>query len=422
MLIAVDHHFVRDSTGEVYIGHPYAIAGYSFWEEYLQVFEEVLVLARVRQQVERPMKAVAAGGPGVFFHDLLDYLGPWDYFRHLVELRRRVKQAVDTAEAFILRVPGAIGHLAWKELRHSGRPYAVEVVADPWDMCSPGAVSTTLRPIVRRSWSTLVREMCRQARSVSYVTREALQKRYPPGPQTWATYASDASLPDGVVGQERLREKTQRLAEISTKGDPESRSAYIGFVGAFGQMYKAPDVLLRAAAHCLGTGLRFTVTLVGDGKYRPQMEAHARELGISDRVRFLGVLPPGGAVQEFLRQVDLFVLPSRQEGLPRAMVEAMAQGCPCIGSAVGGIPELLSPEDLIPPADAGALATKIREVLSEPGRLERMALRNWERAKDFQIGVLLKRRLDFYRTVRRQVEGGLASAVGETINSRDLIH
>jgi len=59
--------------------------------------------------------------------------------------------------------------------------------------------------------------------------------------------------------------------------------------------------------------------------------------------------------------------------MPRAMIEAMARGLPCIGSAVGGIPELLSSEDLVSRGDAGALALKIMEVVSQPDRMTRMS-------------------------------------------------
>jgi glycosyltransferase involved in cell wall biosynthesis len=403
-LIAIDHHFVRDRTGEVYVGHPFAITGYAFFEPYLKVFDEVLVLARVRQQADPPSRVVQASGAGVTFHDLPDYLGPWEYFRYLARLRRGVRCAIEAADVFILRVPGAIGQLAWKALRRSAQPYAVEVVADPWDMYSPGAVPTILRPIVRRYSFALLRAMCACAPCVSYVTREALQKRYPPGPRTWATYASDVDIQSGVADTDQIRERVCRLARISRQAVAGATGMQIGFVGSFAQMYKAPDILLRATASCVRDGLRFSVAFVGDGKYRVAMEKLTRELGISSSVFFLGALPPGPAVQKFMETVDLFVLPSRQEGLPRALVEAMAQGCPCVGSTVGGIPELLAAEDLVPPGDAGALAAKIREVLHEPGRLERMARRNWERAKEFQPAVLSERRLSFYGKLCQQAE------------------
>jgi glycosyltransferase involved in cell wall biosynthesis len=121
-------------------------------------------------------------------------------------------------------------------------------------------------------------------------------------------------------------------------------------------------------------------------------------------VRFLGWLPGGPAVRSELDAADLFALPSRQEGLPRAMVEAMARALPCVGSTVGGIPELLLAEDLVPPGDARALARKIREMLTTPGRMTRMSARNLEKARVYREEALAGRRRAFYRHVREMTE------------------
>jgi len=96
----------------------------------------------------------------------------------------------------------------------------------------------------------------------------------------------------------------------------------------------------------------------------------------------------------------MFVLPSRVEGLPRAMIEAMARALPCIGSSVGGIPELLAPEDIVPPGDIKALADKIREVLSTPGRLEKMSARNLEHARQYSEDALRINRNRLYRHLK----------------------
>lgn len=409
VLVALDHHFLRGDDGEVYVGHPFAIRGYAFWAPYLNIFDEVRVLARVQRASGGLDEALRASGPRVTFHDLPDYLGPWQYLRDWIPLKRGVSQALAEAQALILRVPGAVGQLAWQSLRHSPRPYGLEVVADPWDMYAPGAVPSPVRPIVRRRWSTLLRTMCRQAPSVLYVTRDALQRRYPPGAGAWTTYASDVDLRGGIIDGVGLESRMRRLAALFG-ADGSSAVPQVGFVGALAQMYKAPDVLLRAAATCAQGGLNFTVSFVGDGKYRSAMQDLAAELGIAGRVRFLGALPPGQAVREFLDQVDLFVLPSRQEGLPRAMVEAMARGCPCLGSTVGGIPELLDGDDLVPADDPDALARKIRDVLADRRRLERMISRNLERARDFVPEVLLQRALSFYRKVRDQASQGMLTS------------
>ena len=91
------------------------------------------------------------------------------------------------------------------------------------------------------------------------------------------------------------------------------------------------------------------------------------------------------------------------------MVEAMARALPCIGSTVGGIPELLSAEDLVPPGDVEALARKIQDVLSAPERMTQMSARNLEKAREYRDDVLAARRNAFFEHVRRSTAAWLAS-------------
>jgi glycosyltransferase involved in cell wall biosynthesis len=138
-----------------------------------------------------------------------------------------------------------------------------------------------------------------------------------------------------------------------------------------------------------------------------ELEAQVASLGLGERVHFCGHLLSSALVRYELDRADLFILPSRQEGLPRAMIEAMARSLPCIGSTVGGIPELLPSEDLVPPGDVVALASKIREVVTDSERMARMSARNLETAKEYRDEVLRERRNQFYRYVREMTEAWL---------------
>ena len=82
------------------------------------------------------------------------------------------------------------------------------------------------------------------------------------------------------------------------------------------------------------------------------------------------------------------------------MIEAMARGLPCIGTAVGGIPELLEREDMVPLNNAAALAQKIREVLTDRNRMERMSKRNLVKAMEFREETLQERRIKFYKYIK----------------------
>ena len=146
---------------------------------------------------------------------------------------------------------------------------------------------------------------------------------------------------------------------------------------------KSPDVVLHAVALVGASGTRCSLRWIGGGQHLAAMERYAARLGIADRVRFEGQQPADRVAGE-LRRADLFVLASRTEGLPRALIEAMAAGLPCIGTRVGGIPELLDDEALVAPGDAEALAARIRAFLDDAGLFERQAARNLRESVDLR--------------------------------------
>ena len=290
----------------------------------------------------------------------------------------------------------------------------MEVVGDPYDVFAPGAVVHPLRPFFRWWFPRQLRRQCVCACAAAYVTEQALQRRYPPGRRSFATHYSSVELPkDSFLPCEGRVYSTHfsdvELSELAFA--PPSRPTRqndclirLIFVGTLEQLYKAPDVLLDAVGQCFRQGLDLELVLIGGGKYQQQLETRAEALGLGLRVRFLGQLPAGEAVRNDLDRANLFVLPSRQEGLPRAMLEAMARGLPCIGSTVGGIPELLPPEDMVPPGNAEALAAKIREVVGDPARMAHMSARNLQKAGEYREEVLRGRRIAYYQYLRDRTE------------------
>jgi glycosyltransferase involved in cell wall biosynthesis len=154
------------------------------------------------------------------------------------------------------------------------------------------------------------------------------------------------------------------------------------------------------------------LAIVGDGRHRRSLESRVRRLGIGDSVVFLGHLPFGPAVRRELDRADLFVLPSRQEGLPRALLEAMARALPAIGSTVGGIPELLAPQDLVPANDPSLLAHKLHEVCRDPSRLLRMSAANLATAREYEETLLEHGRNLFLEQVRAETAQRLCRGVG----------
>jgi len=119
---------------------------------------------------------------------------------------------------------------------------------------------------------------------------------------------------------------------------------------------KGHAVLLEALAEARRRRLDFVVALAGDGSLRASLERRTAELGLTDCVRFLGLVEEIGPL---LAAADAVLMPSRWEGLPLTLLEALARARPVVASAVGGIPEVI--EDrvsgrLVPPGDVAALA------------------------------------------------------------------
>lgn len=104
-----------------------------------------------------------------------------------------------------------------------------------------------------------------------------------------------------------------------------------------------------------------TFVVAGDGPERAMLESRARELGIDDRVRFLGGVSRDVVLRLF-RAADASVLPSAWENFPHTVVEALAVGCPVIATAVGGVPEVVRDGEnglLVAPGDGDALAAAL---------------------------------------------------------------
>jgi glycosyltransferase involved in cell wall biosynthesis len=406
--VTLEHRYYRTPDGSIWTD---GLNPYEFWTRYLAVFNCVKVIARV-QEISAPGDAYRrADGPGVGFHAVPDYRGPWQFLSRAVEVRRAVRSALEPADAVIMRVSSHIAGCLEPVLLRTGHPYGLEVVNDPYDVFAPGSVQYRLRPLFRYWFTRQLRRQCRFAAGVAYVTERALQKRYPcaafsmglsdveitpetirTSPEVFTTHYSSVELAkEDAVAKHREASRCRQMRLIT--------------IASLAQMYKAADVLIRAVAQCVARGSDVSLKIVGDGKHRAELERLTRVLGIGGRVHFLGQLPAGQAVREQLDRSDLFVLPSRCEGLPRAMVEAMARSLPCIGSTVGGIPELLEDEEMVPAGDVESLAAKIREVLASPERMAEMSARNLKKAQAYREDVLSMRRKAFFEHIRRTTAG-----------------
>lgn len=169
--------------------------------------------------------------------------------------------------------------------------------------------------------------------------------------------------------------------------------------GACGRLVpeKAYDVLIRGLAMLMNEGHDVHAAIAGVGPLGESLRREAADAGLANRFHLLG---NQANVRAFLGEVDVFTMPSRSEGFPLALIEAMAAGLPCIGTAVGGVPEILGEGAgiVVPSEDATQLADALRQMLDESRRCE-YAIRGRARAPRFSV----ERTAECFREVYRKL-------------------
>lgn len=381
LVFCTEARFIRRSEDLVY-----SIEGSVtnvLWKRYLNKFEHIYIMARVLSDEKREVNEKhIASGERVSFIDLPYYIGPWEYLKVKRKLKKVIEKSLRPECVYICRVPGVIGGLVATCLHKHKLTYGVEVVGDPWDVFAPGVVQHPLRAYFRYKGYKALKRVVVNAAAALYVTEAQLQTRYPVSDKAFQISASNVQInTDNLPVDAKILQKKSVYNLLS--------------IGSLEQMYKAPDVVLQALAVLKDHGIECRLTWLGEGKYKEQMLRLAEELHIDREVSFMGNVSRN-EVDKALLETDIFLLVSRTEGLPRALIEAMAMGLPCIGTRVGGILELLEEDVLIPKNDVMALVNKLEYMTEHIDFVNDQAQRNFERAAGFSDRVLQEKRESFY--------------------------
>lgn len=351
--------------------------GYNIWQRYLEVFESVIVCTRMKRGGPQSGMGLSSGS-NVEFLPADSYKGPFSLFFKLPAVYWQVTNAIRQADAVLLRLPSILGLIGYVAARRSNRPYIVELVGSPKDAYSlHGKLGRLIAPVM----AAMTRRIVREAPYCVYVTGSYLQELYP---------TKGASVAISNV-------------ELDTSHQPTARKKpsapfRIGSTGQVDVAYKGHSTLISALEHL--PDVEFQVA--GNGDPSKHLE-HARETGVQDQVKFLGLLSRD-ELFEWLDTLDLYVQPSLTEGLPRAVLEAMSRGLPVIASNVGGLPELLGPEFLFEPGDSKTLSNKIYGLLQDEDYTH-ISASNYYRAREFDTATLQNRRRNFFSSFRDYVEG-----------------
>lgn len=297
---------------------------------------------------------------------------------------------IDKCDFVIARLPSSIGNIALKHAIKVRKPFLVELVGCAWDSLwnSSSLLGKLIAPFAYLRTKRLVRD----SRFVIYVTKQFLQRRYPTkGESIGCSNVSIAELDEKVL-QNRLEKLYSR---------DERDSLILGTAAAVDVKYKGQQYVIRALRKLVDLGYNVEYHLAGGGS-KDYLTSVAEKCGMLNRVKFLGSVPHE-RIFEFFDSVDIYIQPSKTEGLPRSLVEAMSRGCPAIGSSAGGIPELLDEVSVFKKGDCKALVEKLVCFIENPTLTFQQAQINFSRSGEYVIQKLDSARESFFREFRAQL-------------------
>lgn len=346
-------------------------SGPAIWAQYVDRIGDVELVARVGPATDEAR--IPLDGIDVF---------PLPYYHGLRQLLLRspfvvvkLARAVSGSRLLLFRMPGILSMTGAVIARGLRRPYVAEVVGDPYDVLRSG-VAGRVGIRVAQPLARLMAWLVRGAEAVRYVTDASLQERYPARRGVSVHAYSNVQLTDADFVE---KPRNVESAPVAPR---------IVAVGSQDQLYKGHQDLIAAVARLNQAGLRCELTLIGAGQYQEYLKSLASRVGAADATRFLGRIEDRAELRAQLDSADVFCMPSHTEGMPRALLEALARGVPSIGTTVGGMPEVLPEASLVAPGDVGGLAELIKTTSQSAEHLKRASEDGWNRAQAFRASRL----------------------------------
>lgn len=387
LLVAADVHIFTTPNGEHWCK---TIYGYDFWKRYLTVFDSIRIVGREKMVDSVPDRYLLMDGAGVEIFGIPFFQGPKQLLFKYASISKVLKKAYEGVDAGIFRMPSQTAYMVYKK-RPSNLPIAGEIVYDPSNDAENMAYGILLRCIFKRI-SRQLKNFCLNANGVSYVTKNAIQSKYPSHARLYGesedyfeSAYSTITLSNGAyLGPRDYHNNQDKLTLALSSVSMNSER-------------KGERILIDIVKQTRNLGYNVDAILIGDGTLRPSFEQYAEDIGLQSYIRFTGLLPTPDDVRSVLKDADIFVFPTQGEGLPRGIIEAMAMGLPVLSTPVGGIPEIIDDEYLYNPNDVDGFVTTICRLFNNPKELSQMSENNYNKSLEFENTVLQSKRNDFYK-------------------------
>lgn len=385
-ILFVHDHLFYDLNGKIY-----SSGGLSrtVWERFENFYDEIEVIARGKKISEPVPGLVETEHKKVKFNLLYEVSGGKDYYTKADIIKNKLEKSVIKSDRVVIRLPSSIGLYCVEICKKHKIKYVSEVVGCIWD--STWNYGSLLGKIIAPYLYFKTKKAIRNSLACMYVTQFFLQKRYP-NSSNLNIYASNVIIDD--FEQSVLENHINLL-------NSEKNSLNLGLIGFLNAKYKGFDVAIKALRNVIDqSGLNIKLYIVGGGddKY---VKGLIKQYNLDENVIIVGRLKAGEEVFRFLDTLDIYIHPSKQEGLPRSVIEAMGRGCPVLASSIAGIPELLDNEFLHKPGDYNKLSEQIISIIKDKNQLIEMSKKNFSKSKEYTNEILTERRFNYWSKISK---------------------
>ncbi len=368
------------------------IYGYSFYLDYLKVFDEITVFSQVRYVNELDEKEyLLVSGINLNIVELEYSHGIVDFLTKRNRIFKQIKSRIDCCDCAIVRPPDQISNFIISYMMNRNKPVAIEVTTDVWQYLAPGNNSSPARSFLRCLWTYEQKKNCSRVEGAAYVSNY-LRQMYP---SRHALHPHDPDAFDEVFTDAGLIEEYYQ-DDFKQYTDPIEHVELIHVAANLGNDAKGYAELIEAAAMLRNDYKSVKVTVIGDGDFSRSTKKLIRKLNMENCINKTGKISDRKIIFQFLRDADIFVFPSYSEGMPRTLLEAMVCGCVCITSNLPACCEVLSKNAVVPVRDSQKLYVKLKEYLCDYYRMNLEKVRNYEKAKEYSAKNVQKKRNEFY--------------------------
>lgn len=382
---------VKDNNGQVYTDGCFNM---NVWNRYLAFTDDFTVM--LRQELKDISESKAKNKYNFLDMNKIKFIAIPDLIKPKSNainpiIRRKhntiIKNEIKKADLVIVRLPSTSGHVAMKFIKKYNKKHIVEAVGDPFTAYwfYGNIQGKILAPFKTFSMKRDVR----YAKNVIYVSSKFMQERYP-------TKGNSIGCPDVVLDIPKINVLESRIKKINAI--KSNNAIVLGLIGSLNVDYRGHETLLKVAKLLKKRGINPEIRFLGDGNQKKMIDK-ASTYGLKNHVVCNGTLPGGAPVFNWLDDIDILVMPTKQETLGRAVIEAMSRGCPVIGSSETAIGEQIGSDCLVNADDFIEIADKVEKMINNTDYMTYCAYENFYRSFKYTSKQTDLIRNDFFKKV-----------------------